>query len=418
VASQPNRTTAFDSSVAEPLLIIGASSRAAAQSARRAGFFVAAADLFADVDLAEICPATRMADYPREFGDVLRQQPACGWLYTGGLENYPDLIDQWAKLCPLLGNGGEVLRRVRDPAQIAACLQNARLPCPAVETDGQRFPHVPTDGSWLRKPRKSAAGDGISLWTGGPNNAATHYLQKRIFGESISAVFVASDGRAQLLGITRQLLEATNNQLATRYAGTIGPIELPLAFRRQFVEIGNALTQHFGLTGIFGVDAIVNDAGVWPLEVNPRYPASAEVLERATGVSMIGCHASACLPLPLGEGRGEGHRRTENGLPNAAHPSLARRANGLGEPEALAPGVYGQTLIHGKQIVYAKTAVTITRDLREVEPSLADIPAVGTHIPAGAPIATVLAVGTSVNEVENLLAEQANQLLNKLRGPT
>lgn len=411
MVSHPNRPAAFDSSLAKPLLIIGASSRAAAQSARRAGFFVAAADLFADVDLAEICPARRIADYPREFGEVLRQQPNCGWLYTGGLENYPDLIDQWAKLCPLLGNGGEVLRRVRDPAQVAACLKSAGLLCPAVETDWYRFADVPAKESWLRKPRKSAAGEGISLWTGGPIDAATHYLQQRVSGESISAVFVAANGQAQLLGITRQLLELAENGLATRYAGSIGPLDLPVAHGKQFAAIGQALAREFGLVGIFGVDAVVNDAGVWPVEVNPRYPASAEVLERATGVSMIGCHVAAFLPLPLGEGRGEGLGPIENAKPNAVPPSLARRANGLGEPEALAPGVHGQAPIHGKQIVYAKNAVTINRDLREVEPSLADIPAIGMHIPANAPIATVLAAGDNPQVVETLLAERARKLL-------
>jgi hypothetical protein len=46
------------------LTIVGASARAAAFSAARAGFEPYAIDHFADRDLAELCPAVRVERYP------------------------------------------------------------------------------------------------------------------------------------------------------------------------------------------------------------------------------------------------------------------------------------------------------------------------------------------------------------------
>ena len=66
---------------------------------------------------------------------------------------------------------------------------------------------------------------------------------------------------------------------------------------------GNALQQlekvlaiRFGLRGLFGVDGIWHEGSFWPVEVNPRYTASVEVLEFATGLRALAWHASAFDP--------------------------------------------------------------------------------------------------------------------------
>ena len=63
-----------------PLLIAGASVRAAAQSAVRAGFTVTAADLFGDRDLAAIAVTHSIEDYPeaiRAIADSCRRWNGC-----------------------------------------------------------------------------------------------------------------------------------------------------------------------------------------------------------------------------------------------------------------------------------------------------------------------------------------------------
>src|SRR5687767_3221982 len=105
----------------EHLLFFGASARAAAFSALRAGLRPWCADLFADADLRRRCPATRLAGrYPAAFAQLLRDAPPGPWMYTGGLENHPRLVGRMARLRPLWGNGEESLRRARDPAALVA----------------------------------------------------------------------------------------------------------------------------------------------------------------------------------------------------------------------------------------------------------------------------------------------------------
>ena len=114
--------------MSERLLIVGASARAAAFSARRAGIKPLAADLFGDVDLQCCCPTLRVECYPLGLIDALRkidhswQLGRTPWMITGALENQPDLVEQMAAEWPLYGNRAEVLRSIRDPAMLADAL--------------------------------------------------------------------------------------------------------------------------------------------------------------------------------------------------------------------------------------------------------------------------------------------------------
>src|SRR5262245_37770646 len=102
-------------SVTDRLLLFGASVRAAAFSALRAGLRPWCVDLFADADLSAICPCQALppAEYPRGFLRACADGPPGPWMYTGGLENRPALVDALARLRPLWGNAGRVLRRAR-----------------------------------------------------------------------------------------------------------------------------------------------------------------------------------------------------------------------------------------------------------------------------------------------------------------
>src|SRR5689334_10586671 len=88
------------------LLIIGASARAAAFSALRAGLQPCCADLFADADLQAVCPVQRLpaGKYPQGFLELAGSERSGPWMYTGGLENRPGLVRRMAQLRPLWGN--------------------------------------------------------------------------------------------------------------------------------------------------------------------------------------------------------------------------------------------------------------------------------------------------------------------------
>src|SRR5262245_9713233 len=215
----------------DSILILGASTRAAAFSARRAGLIPTCIDLFADRDLSDCCTVTRLAasDFPYGFARVARSAPNGPWIYVGAMENYPELVDRVSTDRPLWGNSSEVLRRVRDPFQLAECLGRVGIRYPAVRAISDK---VPACASWLMKPIASAGGRGICQYT--VRNAALRrravrgmYFQQQLDGQPYAAVFVANRRGAALIGLTRQMIgEPSFHARPFHYCGSIGPLPI------------------------------------------------------------------------------------------------------------------------------------------------------------------------------------------------
>jgi predicted ATP-grasp superfamily ATP-dependent carboligase len=346
------------------LLIVGFSARAAAWSAARAGYSPLAVDRFGDADLVSLCPARTDPSYPAGLIALAKSFPDCPWIFTGGLENRPEIVDGLAAQRRLWGNQGRVLRRVRDPFALTAALRKATLPTlDALPAEG-----VVPSGAWLCKPRRSCGGSRITfVGAHRPLHADEFYLQRFVRGVPCSAVYVAAGGRAIWLGATRQLSgTAWTAASGFCYSGSLGPLRLSRRHRETFRQLGDCLAAEFDLRGLFGVDAILSNGRIWALEVNPRYTASVEVLERASSTAFLTVHAAACR-----------------------HGCLPP------EPPRTASACYG------KAIVYAERDFTTTESffadlgasLPEPGERPADIPAVGQAIKRGQPLLTVFAAG-------------------------
>jgi predicted ATP-grasp superfamily ATP-dependent carboligase len=379
------------------LILIGASTRAAAWSAYRAGFSPYSIDLFADVDTAELGPAVRITDYPAGFLRALEAAPQAPWIYTGGLENYPDLVDRLAQIRPLWGNAGNVLRRVRDPFVLATALGEAGFAFPETR------PQLPADlaledcRQWLKKPLHSSGGMGVRFAKasdagGGDAGRSEAYFQRFVPGQAGSAMFVALATTTTYLCATRQLLgQDWNLTRPFQYVGSIMPASGPLAELRR---LGTLLQRQFGLVGLFGVDFVLAGDQMWVIEVNPRYTSAMEIFERSAGVNMLALHARTCS-------------RTLAILPSSSVPQPCR-------PRSTdSPGL---ALYVGKAIVFAPTKLTVPpswNDFRAAQrqdcefPLVADIPRVGDTIEAGDPICTVFADGPSRDEVEGSLRQRS-----------
>jgi predicted ATP-grasp superfamily ATP-dependent carboligase len=278
------------------LLILGASARAAATSAARAGFAPLSIDLFNDRDLLAVGEAWRIepSAYPEGFATLAAEVPPCPWIYTGALENHPDLIARIARTRPLWGVAGAALRACRDPFRVYDVLRKAGLCCPMVR---DREAGLPLDASWLVKLRHSRGGLGIQVLTRDTvAPAGPVYYQQYVGGTPLSAVFVGGDEEASLLGVTRQRIGRKGSPFA--YAGSIGPWPVPAATRRQLCKAANMLVRDAFLRGIFGIDFVLRDQDTWPVEVNPRYTASVEVLELAAGQGFLGRHAASFGAFP------------------------------------------------------------------------------------------------------------------------
>jgi predicted ATP-grasp superfamily ATP-dependent carboligase len=267
--------------------VVGASGRAAVASLVRAGFAAWAVDLFADRDLKRMAPCVRCPadDYPDALPQLACAFPPGPVIYTGGLENRPDVVRELAARRPLWGNPPEVLAQVRDPFRLNAALAGAGFHVPRVLPGGPAPP-----GRWLRKPVRSAGGHGIRFATPDDRPDPAFYLQEFIDGTPMSALFLSF----ALLCVTEQLAgEAWLHAGPFRYAGNVGPVQSEQPWADDLHHLGTVLTTAFGLRGVWGVDFLLRAGRAWPVEVNPRYTASMEVFEYHYGTTVLPQHGIA-----------------------------------------------------------------------------------------------------------------------------
>ena len=102
------------------------------------------------------------------------------------------------------------------------------------------------------------------------------------------------------LGISRQLAgDAAFGADGFRYCGSIlsHPAELfehGVSIAATAHALAAAVTRDYALVGLNGIDFVARRGVAYPVEVNPRWCASVELVERAHGFSMFGLHADAC----------------------------------------------------------------------------------------------------------------------------
>ena len=365
------------------MLIVGASVRGFAESATTAGVGVLAVDAYGDLDLlARARTIALRRDLNVDWSPAAAVAAAAGLAcpavaYVSNLDNHPDWVARLAAGRCLLGNPAGVLRRVRDPKSLAKEWSRRGLATPRVLAE------APSRGGhreWLIKPRRSGGGQGVRAWRAGQRIPRGVYLQERIEGACGSITFVADGTRAVALGLSRQLVgEPVFGGSGFRYCGSLlcgaEPLftdEVRLATAAE--ELATAATEAFGLVGVNGIDFVAHDGVPWPIEVNPRYTASMELVERVHGVSIFDLHTEACggrLPIT-----GPLHRPTGS--------------------------------VAGKAIVYARSEARVGHLRRWwTDAHVRDVPHPGERIARGRPICTVFAEATSATACREALAERA-----------
>lgn len=374
------------------IIIFGASARAAAFSAIRAGLRPWCADLFADEDLQARCPVQRILfhDYPNGFATISDQGPLGPWMYTGGLENHSALVERISEKRFLWGNPSLSLKLARSPTFLAEIFRSNGLNFPATFLSSKTLSR---DGRWLRKPFQGAGGTGIQF--ADSHNVtrlkSKSYFQQFIEGTPCSAIYAGSKNDARLLGVSRQLVGETWLHAAPfHYCGNIGPLNPAPAIENDLKKIGSVLNRHCHLRGLFGVDFILADGVPWPVEVNPRYPASVEVLEYSLGINAMAWHQAAFVS-------------------NATALTFNSSARG----------------VVGKAILFAKLPLKFSiegpwnrslsnpRPIKEM-PEFVDIPTSGQAIETNRPILTFFSRSTSVEACINNLQQIAHVLDQRL----
>jgi predicted ATP-grasp superfamily ATP-dependent carboligase len=214
------------------------------------------------------------------------------------------------------------------------------------------------------------------------------YLQQQIPGIPGSISFAADGSSVVILGFSRQLVADVRLGAGRyRYCGSVLGNHQAKIFPRQqeLMEragmVAAVIAREFRLVGLNGIDFVARHGIPYPIEVNPRFSASMELIERAHGISMFQIHADAC---------------------HGVLPAIPER----------------QPRLYAKGIVFARGATQIPKSGQWIRRSwMADIPHGGERIKRGRPICTVFASARSWAACRRLLWKRSARVYRTLTLP-
>lgn len=391
------------------ILVVGASVRALMESAAESGKAVIGLDFFGDVDANwQGKTMSLTGDYGLQptvlnLLEAARSISCEALVYASGPENTPEGLAYWENPGRLRGNSVSALMRVRNPWELRTSLGKIGARMPSFFSL-EEWTWLPGKKIWLLKPLNRGGGYGIQVLPqnkeaaevllSGLKQPAHFRIEEYKTGIPGSVTFLANGYRAVVLDSSRQLSGEGSCHRTFRYQGNIVPLDLsgiiPLDyFEDQIAQAVQQLTESFALRGVNTLDFIVSEEGIWFLELNPRWSASVELIEKSRGRRFFAWHLAACEGADL----------------TAFRESLGLKTLGL--KRSARPQIFW-----GKRIVYARTPGIIGRyddkSLRFLyRQGVRDIPREGTRLEKGQPICTVLAEGSSDQECDLKLRAKA-----------
>jgi uncharacterized protein len=378
------------------ILIAGISVRAMVESAVRGNYPVIALDAFGDQDLraqAETHPVrlNMLAPYsPKALYETGRHLGCGAMAYTSNLENHPEILELFALNHRIIGNSPRTVRSVRNWPFLFSCLSNAGFPVPETSCPCEVRSFDP-DRRWIIKPVLSGGGHGISFLNEEQFVDNCSIVQEYLPGKSCSAAFIADGRESVVLGISEQLVGMPDfGGRGFRYCGSILPLPEILDPDRgakileQARRTASFLTAEFGLTGVNGFDFILDADQVRLIEVNPRYTASMELIERAYGLSVFQLHVEAVL---------------HGTLPQFRLESLLNVGG-----------------FFGKSILFSEKDAVVPENLNWRAWDTKDIPAPGEQLRKGSPICTIFAGQPSYDETFAELVRQTEMIKDRIYG--
>ncbi|MDM7996702.1 MAG: ATP-grasp domain-containing protein [Acidobacteriota bacterium] len=378
------------------ILVAGISVRAMVESAVRSGYPVIALDAFGDLDLRRLAESYSLHQDFRSRYSPQALERACRTLrydaiaYTSSLENHPDILQRMAGRRPIIGNSPDSIRSARSWTVLFSKLSKAGFPVP-VTLGGSESCLADPGRRWLAKPVLSGGGKGIRFWHASEPQSLSHILQEYLPGKSCSASFVANGNDCVVVGITLQLigLEPFGSK-GFQYCGNILPLPESLdpekgpSILEQVRRLAAFLTREYRLAGMNGIDFILDGDRVIPVEINPRYSASMELMEWAYGLPIFKLHVQAALDGTLPEFRLESSQ--------------------------------GAAGFFGKAIVYAGMDARAPDTRQWIGGNIRDIPLPGERFCVNNPVCTVLANQTTCEKTLADLIRRAAWIKEQIHG--
>lgn len=284
------------------LLLIAPSTRAMAESAKRAGYNFVTLDFFGDADQKKICENYSLNHEFREEYSIenlfkhSRNLKFTHVIYGAGFENHPEIVEKFEEIAIVLGNDSKTIKKVREWHAFSKSLKKRGILSPETKLlpleDAREF--VSSNKGWIIKPVKT--GGGHSIYDSRTLDVIKEdkeledkvLVQEYISGKPVSSTIAVSE-ESVCIGSAQQLVGAHFNKY--RYAGSIAPLD---AGAELLEELSCEIGEIFKLKGVNGIDFILSDEP-YVLEVNPRLTGSMEVIEKAYKLNVLDLHVKACL---------------------------------------------------------------------------------------------------------------------------
>ncbi|NYT07687.1 MAG: ATP-grasp domain-containing protein [Methanomicrobiales archaeon] len=342
------------------VLVAGFATRHVVQSAYAAGCEVYAVDHFCDRDLSFYARASMRFDELDELFPAVAEM--------SGL-HAPDIViaTSGAELLPsrdLCGTPPEKVQRFLDKLTTHQFFDELGIPAPRLLSPGT-FPAMlkPRCGSggWRNRVVGSSAEQEAWFAEFGEIPAIAEEV---VAGTPCSVCCVADGARAIAIAPNLQELRGAGD---ARY-GFCGSVTPFLdTCHEELIRSAERIAAASGCVGTLGIDFISGDK-LYAIEINPRFQATLDTVEMATGINLFSIHLAACRGcLPL--------RRP------ASRQVAARR------------------------ILFAGRDFTVHADLSRLWPVVSDIPWPGTVFEEGQAVISVYGWGAT--------GEDANDLLHK-----
>ena len=163
------------------------------------------------------------------------------------------------------------------------------------------------ESQFILKPLQGSGGYDVNLLNNDSDfefNGREFILQEYVEGISLSSSVLASKSDAKAITHTRLLtMNDFEHNSSFVYVGNI----LPLTEKSIMANVGNldeiismmkhtseSLAEKFSLLGSNGVDYILNENGLYVIEINPRLQGTFECVEKSYGINMLEAHIKAC----------------------------------------------------------------------------------------------------------------------------
>jgi predicted ATP-grasp superfamily ATP-dependent carboligase len=358
------------------IIVVAYSARALASCASHAGFDPLSIDVFGDDDMRAISLASVKLEGGLADGlapdkvmsavDTLTSaHDPIGLVYGAGFEHQPETIAAIAQKIHVFGNEAKTLQRAKDPLVLARVCAAHGVRHPQVQFSPPDEPEL-----WLMKKRGGAGGNHIAAAEPPSRLCPDSYFQRRVDGRNVSALFLASEKQAEIIGLSMQWAAPTPVS-PFRYGGAAGPIEIDPSRAEEIARSVGLIASEFDLIGLNSADFLVSDDAAWLVEINPRPGATLDVFE-SNEAPLFARHIAAC-----------------EGCLTPASCSMTFKA---------------------AEIVYAPHDIVV-RGQGNWPDWAVDRSAPGTLIAAGDPLCTTLGVGATVDLAHACASERARRIV-------